>query len=86
MDIEAHMNTFECSICTSDKLITHMNIQGIYPSQTQQGVLTPWTQHVILLIFKLTIIEIGEVIYDKVQDLPRGPAMLDLSRNGYEHL
>ena len=28
MDIEAHMNTFECSICTSDKLITHMNIQG----------------------------------------------------------
>ena len=53
MDIEAHMNTFECSICTSDKLITHMNIQGIYLSQTQQGVLTPWTQHVILLIFKL---------------------------------
>ena len=80
------MNTFECSICTSDKLITHMNIQGIYLSQTQQGVLTPWTQHVILLIFKLKIKEIGEVIYDIVQDLSRGPAMLDLSRNGYEHL
>ena len=81
------MNTFECSICTSDKLITHMNIQGIYLSQTQQGVLTLWTQHVILLIFKLTIIEIGEVIYyDIVQDLSRGPAMLDLLRNGYEHL
>ena len=27
-DVKAHMDTFECSICTEHALITNMNIQG----------------------------------------------------------